>query len=97
MARNANRQAAAERKAANGKKTHDQKVIEALQFERAGYVTRGLTKRVTLVDAQIKAYGGRAPASTPAGDDAQVAGTAGREEPEETVDAENAATDSKGQ
>lgn len=64
MARNANRQAAAaERKAADGKKTQEQKILEALQSERAGYVQRGpkYAGRVKQVDAQIKAYGGEPP------------------------------------
>lgn len=39
-------------------------MLEALQIERAGYVTRGLSDRVAQVDAAIRALGGT-PAPAP--------------------------------
>ncbi len=68
MPRNTTAAAAQERKAAaesNEPTPADQKMLEALLAERAGYVTRGLPKRVSQVDAQIKAYGGTPPKASP--------------------------------
>lgn len=39
-------------------------LVEALLVERAGYVARGLTARVALVDAQLEHYGARVPAES---------------------------------
>ncbi len=63
MARTTKAAAAVDRKAAaeSGKKDPNQQLLDALKFERAGYVTRKLTDRVKQVDAQIKQYGGAAP------------------------------------
>jgi hypothetical protein len=94
MARTANRQAAAaERKAADGKKTQEQKILEALQTERAGYVQRGpkYAGRVKQVDAQIKAYGGDV-----AGVRAAEKAAADAKAAEEKAAADKAAADSKG-
>ena len=67
MARTTKEAAAQERKAAVAAPHPNQKMLDALAAERAGYVKRGEKERVKLVDKQIAAYGGNPPrtANTP--------------------------------
>ncbi|MCB2413654.1 hypothetical protein LGT39_12445 [Demequina sp. TTPB684] len=61
MASNTRAAAAADRKASaeSGKPNPNQKIIDALNMERQGYVRRDLPERVKQVDAQLKHYGAK--------------------------------------
>ncbi len=99
MARTTKAAAAVDRKAAaeSGKKNPNQQILDALKSEREGYVTRGLDARVKQVDAQIKHYGGTAPAAQSAADKKAEAEKAEAEKAEaEKAEAEKAAADAAG-
>ncbi|WP_291378868.1 hypothetical protein [Demequina sp.] len=59
MTRNTRAAAAADRKTAaeSGKANPNQRIIDALNIERQGYVRRDLPDRVKQVNAQLKHYG----------------------------------------
>lgn len=62
MASKIQRTRAAKARAAAAAGDHEE-LVAALNEERRGYVARGLTKRVAQVDAQLKALGGKTPAT----------------------------------
>lgn len=92
MAQDTSRAAAAANRtkaAASGDTNTNQKILDALATERAGYVQRGLKERVAQVDAQIKHYGGKSSSRNPAIASEMAA------EPDEPAEPADAPTDSK--
>ena len=84
MARTTRAAAAADRKTAaeGGKPNPNQKIIDALNNERQGYVHRGLTERVKQVDAQLKHYGAKPETGPTAADEKAAADKAAAEKAE---------------